>query len=551
MERESINFDVLIVGGGPAGLSCAIRLIQVAKKNNREIEVALIEKGAEIGTHALSGAVLNPIALKLLIGDYKEKGCPIEADVREDEFYFLAKDKAYKSPKTPKYMHNSGFHIISSSKLCKWLASIAESMGVNIFSGFAGAEVLFKEDGKKIAGVRTGDKGLDKDGGKKGSFEPGIDLLAKVTVFAEGAKGSLVESIAEKLDLFDKNMPQVFEIGIKEVIELGESNYFKTSKGNDIHTLGYPLGLNTVGGGFIYEMKNNRAAIGLIIGLCYKDCELDIYDEFIKFKKHPFIANIIKGGKVIAQGARTVCVGGYYAMPKLAVDGGVFVGGCAGFQNSPGLKGIHLSMYSGMLAADAIIEALEKMDWTSDSLNLYKELFEKSWAKAEIYEGRNFAQAVSKKGILKFLHLGSQYFTKGKGLKDPMSLKPDYKTLKPKSKSSIKKEKHKYDDTLYIDKMTGVFLSKTIHREDQPCHLIIHDIKLCVTTCYKTYNCPCVRFCPGGVYELKTDEAGKEPELSVNFSNCLHCKTCEIKDPYQNIKWTCPEGGDGPGYTIL
>mmetsp|Transcript_686 Transcript_686/g.508 ORF Transcript_686/g.508 Transcript_686/m.508 type:complete len:554 (+) Transcript_686:147-1808(+) len=553
MQHESIDFDVVIVGGGPAGLACAINLMQIAKEDNKQLEVALIEKGAEIGSHALSGAVLNPIALKELVPDYMKKGFPLEADVRNDEFYSLTKNRHFLMPVTPKYIHNKGFHIISLSRFTKWLAKIAEEMGINIFPGFAGVKVLFAEDRETIIGVRTGDKGLDKDGNRKDSFEPGIDLKAKVTVFAEGPKGSLLQSIADKLDIFSDKMPQVFETGVKEVIQLSENSYFKNSNGNDIHTLGYPLNINTGGGGFIYEMKDNRVSIGFITALSYENCELDIYDEFIKFKRHPFIAEIIKGGEVIAQGARTVSTGGYYTIPKLAVSGGLFTGGSAGMQNSPGLKGIHLSMKSGMLAAETITEALKKDNFTEKTLSLYNKLFEESWAKKEIYEGRNFAQALAKKAIPKFFHLGIQYFTNGKGIKDPLSLEADYKTLVPKQKEEAKPEPYgqEYDNKLYVDKLTGVYLSKTIHREDQPCHLIVHDKDICVTTCYINYNSPCVRFCPGGVYEIEIDGNTNEKKLKLNFSNCLHCKTCEIKDPYQNITWTCPEGGDGPGYSIL
>lgn len=554
-EREKIDFDVLFVGGGPACLAGAIHLMQSAAKQRLNLEVALIEKGSEIGAHALSGAILNPVALKELIPDYKERGCPIETTVRGDEFYFLTPNRFFRVPFVPHYMHNKGFYIISLSRFTRWLAGIAEELGVNIFPGFDGREVLYADDQQTITGIRTGDKGLAKDGTPKGNFEPGIDLMAKVTVFGEGARGSLLKDISQKLDIFSGKMPQVFETGIKEVIQLPENNYFTTSSGNDIHTLGYPLGFNTPGGGFIYQMKDNRVALGFLVGLCYPDAMLDIYDEFIKFKRHPLVAGIIKGGKVLEQGARTVSTGGYYSIPKLAVNGGVFVGGGAALHNSPALKGIHVAMKSGMLAAEAAIQAFAIGDFSQDSLNAYPTLVEKSWVKTELFEGRNFAQALAKRGPIKFVHLGAQYLSKGRGLQDNMPLEADDKTLTPlpglNREVPAESQKQAFDGKLYVDKLTGVYLSKTMHREDQPCHIIVRDENLCVNECFHTYQCPCTRFCPGDVYEIETDEKTSQRRLKLNPSNCLHCKTCDIKDPYQNITWTCPEGGEGPGYTIL
>ena len=555
IEREKIDFDVLFVGGGPASLAGAIRLMQLAKEKNMALEVALIEKGAEIGSHALSGAILNPIALKELLPNYLEKECPIESIVKEDGFYFLTPQKHYRIPIVPRYMHNKGFFIISLSRFTRWLGDIAEDLGVNIFPGFAGKEVLYAKDQNTIIGVRTGDKGLDKDGRPKSNFEPGIDLLANVTVFGEGARGSLTKDISQKLGLFPNKMPQVFESGIKEVIQLPDNNYFTSSNTNNINTLGYPLGLNIPGGGFIYEIKNNKVAIGFLVGLSYQNPMLDLYDEFIKFKQHPFVADIIKDGKVLEQGARTVSSGGYFTIPRLAVDGGVFVGGCAAMQNTPGLKGVHLSMKSGMLAAEAIINALEKNNFTQETLTVYSELFENSWAGKEIYEARNFSQALSKKGPIKWIHIGAQYITNGRGFVDKMPIHPDSGTLKPAKEGHedvrSKPEKKTLDGVLFVDKLTGVYLSKTMHREDQPSHIIVHDKGLCVNECFATYKSPCTRFCPGDVYEIEIDPKTSARRLKLNPSNCLHCKTCDIKDPYGNITWTCPEGGEGPGYTIL
>ncbi len=552
MERESIDFDVLFVGGGPACLAGAVRLMQAAAEKNMELEVALIEKGAEIGSHALSGAVLNPVALEELFADYEAKGCPLEATVRGDEFHFLTANGAFKLPATPKQMHNTGRYIVSLSKFTRWLGGLAEEMGVNIFPGFAGTEVLYGEDGRTIVGVRTGDKGLDKDGQPKGNFEPGIDLMAKVTIFGEGARGSLFKQMDQKLGLSRDKLPQVYETGVKEVIQLPEDNYFKTSKGNDIHTMGYPLGLNVPGGGFIYEMKDNQVALGYLVGLGYDNPALDIYEMFMKFKTHPFVAGIVKGGKVLESGARTVSTGSYYTIPQLAVDGGLMVGAMAAMHNAPAIKGIHTAMKSGMLAAEAAITAVAKKDFSRATLSAYPDAVAHSWLKAELYEGRNFAAALAKKGIGKFFHLAAQQVTKGRGLIDPLALEEDYTTLKPRQgmPGIDGVDKAVYDGELNVDKLTGVYLSKALHREDEPCHLVVHDLDLCVEKCYPTYQSPCTRFCPGQVYEIEKDENDK-PRLKVNASNCLHCKTCDVKDPYENIDWTCPEGGEGPGYAAV
>ena len=556
VERESIDFDVLFVGGGPASLAGAIKLMQLAGEKNLNLEVALIEKGAEIGSHALSGAVMDPIALKELIPDYEAKGCPIEAIVRGDEFYFLTETSAFPVPFVPKPMHNKGDFIISLSRFVRWLGKLAEEMGVNIFPGFAGKEVLYADDQKTIIGVRTGDKGIGPDAQPKSNFEPGIDLKAKVTVFGEGARGSLFKEINQKLNIMEGKMPQVFETGIEEVIEVPEAtNYFKTSKGNDIHLMGYPIGLYTPGGAFIYEMKDNRITLGYLTGLCYQNPLLDLYENFIKFKRHPFVAKLIKGGKVVEAGARAVATGGYYTLPKLAVDGGLFVGANAGIQYMPGLKGIHASMKSGMLAAEAIVEAVQKGSFDRQTLETYSGLFKNSWIDRQLYEGRNFYQALAKNNLMKFIHLGAQYFTKGRGFVDNMPLEEDYKSLRSLNgehleiKASV--DPKIYDGNLYVDKLTSVYLSKTKHREDQPSHLIVHDTDLCVNICYPTYRSPCTRFCPGNVYEIEVDENTGKRRLKLNPANCLHCKTCDIKDPYENITWTCPEGGGGPGYSLL
>ncbi|MBW2297696.1 MAG: electron transfer flavoprotein-ubiquinone oxidoreductase [Deltaproteobacteria bacterium] len=554
--REQIPFDVLFVGGGPANLAGAIKLMALAKEKGVELEVALIEKGAEIGSHAVSGAILNPLALQELMPDYQEQGFPGETTIRGDAFVFLTAGKSFRVPVVPHYIHNTGFHVISLSKFTRWLAEKAEAMGVNIFPGFAGVEVLYDENKNAAIGVRTGDKGLDVDGTPKGTFEPGIDLMAKVTVFGEGARGSLARDIEKQMGIAADCMPQAYETGIKEVIQLPENSFFDRRNFNCIHLLGYPLRLDMPGGGFIYEMGANRIAIGYLVGLSYENPHLDIYDPFIQFKRHPFIADIIRGGKVIEQGARTVSTGGYFSIPKLAFNGGMLVGGCAGIHNVPALKGIHTAMKSGMLAAETILEALGNESFGLETLGTYTDRIASSWLERELYEGRNFYQALSKSPLLKAIYLGAQYLTRGKGIRDRMPIQDDRLTMQPQHSRAAypmdQPEKDLYDNVLMVDKLTGVYLSRTMHREDQPAHLVIHDRALCANECHATYNNPCTRFCPGNVYEAVPDEGNPgRIRIKLNPSNCFHCKTCDIKDPYGNITWTCPEGGDGPGYTVV
>jgi electron-transferring-flavoprotein dehydrogenase len=551
-ERERIDFDVLFVGGGPACLAGAIRLMQTAKERGKELEVALIEKGAEIGAHAVSGAILDPSALTELLPEHLQAGCPVESVVRGDAFVYLTKTRHFRIPAVPRFMHNAGNYIVSLSRLVRWMGEIAEEMGVNVFPGFAGTEILFGEDGRTVTGVRTGDKGLDKDGRPKGNFEPGIDLMAKVVILGEGARGSLMGRAAAGLGLFENRMPQVFEVGIKEVIELPEPGFFAGRPYNDIHLMGHPLGLDTPGGGFIYEMAENRIAIGFLTALCYENPRLDPYDEFLRFKRHPFVADIIRGGRVVEQGARTVSTGGYFTMPRLAVDGAMAVGGAAAMHNTPGLKGIHIAMKSGMLAAETAFEAVAAGKTDAETLAEYPRRFEESRVRDEMYEGRNFAQALAKKGLAKLFHLGAQYVTGGRGIRDCLPTEPDAETLGPLERTPPRPatDPEHFDGTLLVDKLTGVYLSKTVHREDQPSHIVVHDTDLCVRVCFPTYGGPCTVFCPGKVYEMVETEAG-DRELRLNPSNCLHCKTCDIKDPYGNITWTCPEGGEGPGYAVV
>jgi electron-transferring-flavoprotein dehydrogenase len=456
-------------------------------------------------------------------------------------------------PLVPRQMHNAGFPIVSLSKVCRWLGDRAEALGINIFPGFDGKEILLADDGITVTGVRTGDKGLDKDGNPKPNFEPGIDLLAKVTVLGEGARGSLMKSLAGKLPIRKDRLPEVFETGIKEVIQLPENHFFCDSPFNDIHTMGFPLGLDTPGGGFVYEMAGNRIALGFLLALGYENPSLDLYDTFMRFKGHPMIQQIIRGGKVVEQGARAVSTGGWFSMPHLAAGGALFTGNGAAMHSTPAIKGIHLAMKSGMLAAETILDALVAGDTSRHTLDDYSRRIESSWAGAELREGRNFAQALAKKGPIKWIHLAAQYISKGKGLVDRLPAMDDATTLNPMKPDSRplpeKNEPSTGDNPAMVDKLTGVYLSGTLHREDQPSHILIHDQRVCVEQCYPAYGCPCTRFCPGDVYEMETRKDGSGIKgIKLNFTNCLHCKTCDIKDPFHNVTWTCPEGGEGPNY---
>ncbi len=551
--REALEFDVLFVGGGPANLAGAIHLMNLAQQAGKEIEVCLIEKAESIGSHSLSGAIMDPVALEELIPDYLDKGCPVEVAECKDEFYYLTPTGKFKVPYTPGYMHNDGCHIISLSKYCAWLGEQAEALGVMVFPGFAGTEILYEPDGDRVIGIRTGDKGIDKDGNKRPNFEPGVDLMAKVTVFGEGPKGSLLRELGKKLGIFEGKMPQVFETAVKEVIEIPETSPFMTSNTTVLHSFGYPLGLDTKGGGFLYKMKDNRVALGFVVGLEYDDPLLEPYQAFLRFKKHPLIADIIKGGKVLQQGAKTLPAGGFYSMPRLAMDGALIVGDSASMLNIQRLKGIHTATKSGMLAAETIMAAIDSDNLSAESLGVYEQKIADSWIKKELFAARNFGQALSQKGFGKFITIGAQYLSGGRGFTDPMPIEEDSSSLKKVSgpaEPPASLDSQGLDGKLYLDKLTGLYLSGTTHEENQPCHLIIPDPNLCITDCYDNYRSPCTRFCPAQVYELEEDPDGTK-RLKLNPSNCLHCKTCEIKDPYKNITWTCPEGGGGPKYSIV
>ncbi len=549
MERERLEFDVVIVGAGPAGLAAAIRLKQLAAEMNREFEVCVVDKAAALGAHSVSGAVVDPRALRELLPDFRDRGCPIEEENLRDAVFYFTADKAWRLPWIPPFLHSEGAFVVSLSRFCAWLGSIAEQMGVNVFPGFAAVETLGDDSGRRLLGVRTGDKGVDKQGRRKGNFEPGVDLLAKVTVFAEGPRGSLLREAAKRLGLFEGRMPQAFETAVKEVIELPEDSPLLGSPEAVIHTFGYPLGLRTKGGGFLYRMAERRVSLGLVVGLDYTDPMLEPYEEFLRFKRHPFVARRIAGGRVLQQGAKTLPVGGWYSMPRLFAEGALVVGDSACTLNARRLKGVHTAMKSGMLAAETIAEALAAGTSGPSALEGYRRRLEESWLGEELRQSRNFSQALSRPPVPRIFHLGAQWLSGGRGLVDPMPIHEDSAALKPRSfrESAPVGE---LDGTLYLDKLTGVYLSGTRHEEDQPCHLHIPRPEWCTSRCWEEYRSPCTRFCPGQVYEMKRQPDGGL-QLKLNPSNCLHCKTCEIKDPLRNVLWNCPEGGGGPNWTIL
>jgi electron-transferring-flavoprotein dehydrogenase len=561
--RETMEVDVLIVGGGAAGLACAYRIASEVEKHNQlvaegklqaepipEQMIVVLEKGSEIGAHSFSGAVLNPKALEELIPNYIELGCPLDSEVKKDAVYYLRKESAYKLPITPPPFHNLGNYIISLSKFNRWLASQCEAKGINIFPGFAAVEALYESD--KIVGVRTGDKGRDKEGNPKANFEPGLILKAKTTVFAEGTRGSLFKQVSKKLNLRDGKNTESFEEGVKEVIQMPAGT---VEPGQVIHTMGYPLN-KSIGGTFIYTIPGDKIILGIVVYLDTNDPLVDPHRELQKLKTHPFIADMIKGGKVLAYGGKTLPAGGWYSMPKLFGDGFMVCGDSASMVDVQKLKGIHLAMKSGMAAADTAVEAIKTHNFSAEVLKSYEAKIHESYVKKELYRVRNFHQTLSK-GILASLPLiALQEITGGRGLFDNLKSHEDAKTtLKVNEVWGSEGQKAKEnllpaaDGVLMFDKLGSVYLTGTLHDEDSPNHLLLQNGDICRTVCEPQYKSPCVSFCPASVYEMlpSTQEAGKY-DLQINYTNCIHCKTCDIKCPFENIDWTVPEGGGGPKY---
>ncbi len=536
-DREMMEYDVVVVGAGPSGLSAAIKLKQLSKKANTELSVCVIEKGSEVGAHIVSGAVIETKALDELIPEWKTKNSPLKTQATSDKFLYLTETKSYQLP-TPPQMHNKGNYIISLSDFTKWLAQQAEELEVEIYPGFSASEVLFDEN-NKVVGVATCDMGRLKDGSEGPNFERGIELRAKQTIFSEGCRGHLGKILMEKFNLNSDNSPQTYGIGIKELWEISPN---KSKPGSIIHTTGWPLDNNTYGGSFLYHLDNNKVSIGFVIGLDYKNPYLSPYLEFQRFKHHPGIKEILDGGRRINYGARALNEGGVQSLPKLTFPGGMFVGCEAGFLNVPKIKGTHLAMKSGIIAAQSIFENID----TNDQILDYENSIKKSWLWKELYKVRNirpsfkwgFWKAIFYSAIDTYIFRGNAPWTIDHHGTDHESLgkKHSYEEIKyPKP-----------DNVISFDRLTNVSFSGTNHEENQPCHLQLKDEEVPIKTNFELYDNPETRYCPAGVYEIVM--SNNKPKLQINAQNCVHCKTCDIKDPTQNINWVAPQGGGGPNY---
>ncbi|WP_206099556.1 electron transfer flavoprotein-ubiquinone oxidoreductase [Rheinheimera riviphila] len=541
-----MEFDVVIVGAGPSGLSAAIRLMQQAKAANTELTVCVVEKGSEVGAHILSGAVFETKALNELLPDWQELGAPLGTAVSHDDIYFLQSDtQARKIPHllVPKTMHNSGNYIVSMGNICRWLASQAENLGVEIFPGFSAASLIIEDN--VVKGIVTGDMGLDKHGQQKNSFTPGMELRAKYTLFAEGCRGHLGKELINHYQLDAGKSPQHYAIGFKEIWDIDPN---KHQPGLVLHSAGWPLQSDTSGGGYLYHAENNQVVVGLIIDLNYSNPYLSPFDEFQRYKHHPVISQYLTGGKRVCYGARAIAKGGLNSLPKMSFPGGLLIGCDAGTLNFAKIKGNHTAMKSGMLAAEAVFAKLAADQQGGSDLTSFQSLFEQSWLYDELYCSRNFGPAMHKFGSL----LGGAFNTLDQnvfGGKLPFTLKDntlDHASLKLAA-DSVQLQYAKPDNVLSFDKLTSVFLSNTNHEEEQPCHLQLLDASIPIAVNFAKYAEPAQRYCPAGVYEVVGIETN-EPRLQINAQNCVHCKTCDIKDPSQNIRWVTPEGAGGPNY---
>lgn len=539
-DRENMEFDVVIVGAGPAGLSCAIRLKQLAAENGTDLSICVLEKGSEVGAHLLSGAVFEPRALNELIPDWKEKGAPLTCKAGKDRFLFMTASKSFRLP-TPPQMKNHGNYIISLGRLGKWLAEQAEAMDIQIFAGFAASEVLYNDQGAVI-GVATMDRGLDKDRNKTDHFEAGYELHARQTIFAEGCHGSLTKTLIQKFDLRKDSDPQTYGLGVKEIWEIDSA---KHEQGSITHTLGWPMDTKTYGGSWIYHMEDNKISIGFVVGLDYQNPYLSPYQEMQRFKTHPDIRPLLEGGKRIAYGARALVEGGFQSLPKLTFPGGVLVGDSAGFLNTPKIKGNHTAMKSGMVAAESLYPLLTASQEYGQECTAYSDNIKNSWVWGELKSVRNIRPGFHRGLWFGLINAAWETVTMGFS---PWTLKnhADHTQLKPAADCE-KIVYPKPDGEITFDRLTSVSFSNTNHAEGQPSHLTLKDPSIPVAVELKIYDGPSQRYCPAGVYEYIKDESGAD-KFQINAQNCVHCKTCDIKDPSQNINWVVPYGGDGPNY---
>jgi electron-transferring-flavoprotein dehydrogenase len=545
--RETLDVDILIVGGGPAGMSAALRLAQLQKQDGGEpLSIAVLEKSREAGAHMLSGAVLDPSALRELVPDFEQKGAPLATPVRDDHVYFLTTRSKIPFAVIPPPLRNHGNFIISLSSFVKWLAQQVEAEGIDVFTGFAAQEVLI-EDGA-VVGVRTGDRGIGRHGEQKGNFEPGVDIRAKVTIFCDGVRGNLTKQVVRRLNLGVSSQPQQFALGLKELWEIPAD---RLAPGTVIHTMGYPLRFSEFGGGFVYAMPGGQISLGFVVGLDYRDPLFDPHMAFNRFKRHPAIAELLEGGTLVRYGAKALPEGGWNTIPQVYMHGGLIAGDAGGFLNSMRLKGIHLAMRTGMLAAQAAFVAIRAGDPTARMLGIYEELLEESAVRAELYPVRNVHQAFGHGLPAGLAFSGLSLLTGGGWPRDlrgeaghermrMLRRALDPSELRPSNETAI-------DRRSTFDKVTNVHFSGTAHDEDQPSHLLVHT-EVCSSICGPEYGHPCIRFCPANVYEIAHDADGT-PRLQINASNCVHCKTCDIMDPYQVITWVPPEGGGGPQYS--
>jgi electron-transferring-flavoprotein dehydrogenase len=560
-EREVLEADVLFVGAGPGTLAGAYHLQNLINAHNERVTstgegsalepmIVLIEKGREIGSHSFSGAVLDPIALKELIPDFEEKGCPLEKQVEGEDVYYLSEKASFRFPVTPPGLRNHGNYTLSLAKFTRWMGGLVEGMGVNVFPGFTGVEIL--EEGTAVTGVRTGDKGIDKNGERKGNFEPGIDLKAKLTIFGDGSRGYMSKQLISNRKLDAGKATQVYETGVKEIFEMPDG---VVDKGQVVHTMGYPFKGDCVGGTWIYSMNDNLLSVGLVTPLDYRDPFIQPHDQLQQFKAHPKIAKILEGGKSIAYGAKVISAGGYYSIPKLYTEGALLVGEAGGLVDMSRLKGIHLAMKSGMLAAETAFSSLLKDDFSEAALASYEQGVYDSYIGKSMYKVRHFHRALSMGLPKAFFHLGIQQLTGGRDTLSYDGIKEDrysFDTVADYHGSDADLPAlPKYDGKKFLDKLSNVYNSGTIHNEDQPSHLKVLDTSVCYESCVEKYRYPCNRFCPASVYEMTEDETSGDLRLMVNFANCVHCQTCDINCPMDNIRWTPPEGGDGPDYHLL